>query len=88
MAAGKQMLSAKLSFLLQFGVGMPLAYVAAMYLHGGLLGVWIGNSVGTLAFVIAGGIWLHNVSWVQLSHEAHLNTHLHIVDAQEPEPLV
>ncbi|GLD97666.1 hypothetical protein PINS_up006356 [Pythium insidiosum] len=88
-AAGKQMLSAKLSFLLQFGVGMPLAYVAAMHLHGGLLGVWIGNLMGTIVFVIASVTWWMNVSWSKLAHEAHMNTHLHLNDAQaEPEPVV
>ncbi|GLD97668.1 hypothetical protein PINS_up006358 [Pythium insidiosum] len=69
MAAGKQKLGAQLSCLLQFGVATPVSYWLGIRLDCGLVGIWIGNLVGTLAFGIVGGAWWMHVRWDALARE-------------------
>ncbi|TYZ66203.1 hypothetical protein PybrP1_002854 [[Pythium] brassicae (nom. inval.)] len=77
-ACGKQLLNAKLNFVTMFVISVPLAWAFNSRFHGGLVGLWLGNLVGMLAFTAAATAWLCTVSWEKLAHEAKHNTHLRV----------
>ncbi|KAF1329215.1 Multidrug/oligosaccharidyl-lipid/polysaccharide, partial [Globisporangium splendens] len=75
-ACGKQLVAAKLSFVSACIVGAALSWLFAITLHGGLAGLWAGNTVGMVVFALAGFAWLHLSSWEDLAQEATRNTDL------------
>ncbi|KAJ0400391.1 hypothetical protein ATCC90586_011516 [Pythium insidiosum] len=85
-ACGKQLLCAKLNFVFLFVIGVPLGIVFALKLDAGILGLWYGNLVGTVGFMVAGGSWLYGLSWDTMAHEARLNTHLHVEESAAERP--
>lgn len=82
-ACGKQWLCAQFNFLFMFVLAVPLGLVFAIKFDTGLAGLWFGNMAGVLSFAVAGVVWLNNLSWEKMAHEAKHNTHLHF---EEPTP--
>ncbi|KAF0689718.1 Aste57867_18855 [Aphanomyces stellatus] len=58
------------NFLAILVVGVPTGWVLASTYHYGILGIWIGVSLGYLFCAIFGIYWLATVDWVQMAHEA------------------
>ncbi|KAF1332550.1 Multidrug/oligosaccharidyl-lipid/polysaccharide, partial [Globisporangium splendens] len=83
-ACGKQLLCAKFNFVCMFVIGVPVGLLFAMQLNGGLAGLWLGNLVGLIVFVLAGIVWLYRISWDVLAHEAKHNTHLNFGKSPAP----
>ncbi|KAJ0400392.1 hypothetical protein ATCC90586_011517 [Pythium insidiosum] len=83
-ACGKQWLCAKLYFVFNVGVGIPLSLGFALQFDAGLLGLWYGHLLGVASFILAGCWWIRGMSWDLMAHEARLNTHLHVEPAVEP----
>ncbi|RLN21117.1 hypothetical protein BBJ28_00001598 [Nothophytophthora sp. Chile5] len=74
-ACGKQWLCAQFNFVCLFVLGVPLGLTFAIQFETGIAGLWAGNMVGTLVFMVAGIFWLRGTSWEKMAHEAKHNTH-------------
>ncbi|GLD97662.1 hypothetical protein PINS_up006352 [Pythium insidiosum] len=88
---GRQWVCALLKFVFLLVVGVPLGFVLARHLQLNLIGLWMGHTLGTLAFAVAGTLWILRMPWVSMALEARRSTHLHVVAVGDlknavPEP--
>ncbi|TMW63675.1 hypothetical protein Poli38472_002616 [Pythium oligandrum] len=75
-ACGEQWLCAKLNFVFVLALGGPLGMLFATQLNGGITGLWVGNCLSALGFILGAGVWLYRISWDEMAHNARINTHL------------
>ena len=67
---GKLALGAKLNFVGYYVVGLPLGALFAFTYGMGLIGLWLGMTVGLACICVAGGVLLYNTNWEKMSQEA------------------
>ena len=69
--SGRQGLSAKFNFVAFYIIGLPLGYVLGIQLGYGVVGLWLGMTVGLL-FVAIGVIVIFRSDWKKLAADAAL----------------
>ncbi|KAJ0400393.1 hypothetical protein ATCC90586_011518 [Pythium insidiosum] len=76
---GRQWVCALLKFIFLLVCGVPLGFVLARHLQLNLIGLWMGHTLGTLGFAVAGTVWVCRLPWVSMALEARRSTHLRVV---------
>lgn len=82
-ACGRQLLCAQFNFVCLFVLGVPLGILFALKLNAGLVGLWYGNMVGCLLFMLCGLVWAYRLDWQKMADEAKQNTQMHIHQLHE-----
>lgn len=72
--SGRQILGAKLNFLAYYAIGLPIGVVLASKFNLGVIGLWIGMTVGLTVTTIVGGYLVFNSNWAVLILEAQHRT--------------
>jgi Na+-driven multidrug efflux pump len=70
--SGRQGLSAKFNFVAFYIIGLPLAYVLGIQLGYGVVGLWLGMTVGLLFVAVTGVIVILRSDWTKLAADAAL----------------
>lgn len=70
--SGQQGLSAKFNFVAFYIIGLPLGYVLGIQLGYGVVGLWLGMTVGLLFVAITGVIVIFRSDWKKLAADAAL----------------
>jgi Na+-driven multidrug efflux pump len=70
--SGRQGLSAKFNFVAFYIIGLPLGYVLGIQLGYGVVGLWLGMTVGLLFVAITGVIVIFRSDWKKLAADAAL----------------
>ena len=68
--SGQLALGAKLNFVGYYVVGLPLGALFAFKFGLGLIGLWLGMTVGLACICVAGLVILYNTNWEQMSEDA------------------
>ena len=70
--SGRRALSAKFNFIAFYIIGLPLGYFLGITLDFGVVGLWLGMTLGLICVAIAGAIVIIRSDWEQLAAEAAL----------------
>ena len=68
--SGRQSLSALLNFVAYYIVGLPLGILFAFHFHYGVMGLWVGISIGLFLAPICGYLYVAKSDWKALAQEA------------------
>ena len=72
--SGRQALGAKLNFVAYYAIGVPIGCILGFQFHLGVIGLWIGMSVGLFVTAIVGLKIVSETNWSQLILEAQKRT--------------
>jgi multidrug resistance protein, MATE family len=79
-ACGELWLGAKLNLICLVLVAVPLGVVLALRFHGGVFGLWNGQLLGSLGFLVLASLWLRRLDWDAVAKQARANATVHAVD--------
>lgn len=68
--SGRQSLGAQLNFVAYYLLGLPFGCLLAFYLDWGVLGLWIGITMGLSLIALFGMVVTNTSQWDQLAEEA------------------
>ncbi|KAI8148238.1 mate-domain-containing protein [Fennellomyces sp. T-0311] len=82
---GRQKVTATVSFISYFVVSIPLCYTFAFILDGGLVGLWIGQSIGYLVYTVIQSLYIvFKVDWSRETQKAKKRIAAHQKSLSKP----
>lgn len=73
--SGRQNLGAKLNFVAYYMLGIPFGFVMAFAFNLGVVGLWLGMTVGLSFIAICGTVLVVRSDWAKLSEDAKSRVH-------------